>query len=393
MKIALVVPGRFHAFDLARALIRRRHAVTVFTNYPAWSAARFGLPRSCLRSHWPHGPLVRTSWWGHLRLGTPYPEPLIYTSFGRWAAHHLGQESWDVIHCWSGVSEELLQQSKGRAVTLLARGSSHIRPQAQLLQEEVARTGLPIDRPSPWLIAREEREYAMADAIVVLSQFAHDSFVAQGVSAARLRRLPLGSQTGLFRPPAEVVDARCQRLLRGEPLRVLYVGALSGRKGAWDLLAIAKGLHREGRSHLRCLGPITAEVQPLLPTLRQVAEVVPAQPQGTLPQWYAQADLFIFPTIEDGYAMVLDQAHAGALPILATTHCAAPEILREGETGWLLPVRRPEAFLERLRWCQQHREALAAMVRRIAQTARLRTWDDVGEDFERLCIAERPDGR
>ena len=51
MKIAVVVHGRFFAFELARALLARGHDVTVFTNYPRWAAARFGLPPARVRAH------------------------------------------------------------------------------------------------------------------------------------------------------------------------------------------------------------------------------------------------------------------------------------------------------------------------------------------------------
>ena len=55
MKIAIVVHGRFHAFDLARALSERGHQVTLFTNYPQWAARRFGLGKVEVRSFWAHG--------------------------------------------------------------------------------------------------------------------------------------------------------------------------------------------------------------------------------------------------------------------------------------------------------------------------------------------------
>ena len=62
MKIAIVVHGRFHAFDLAREL-SPRHDVTVFTNYPKWAARRFGLVPDQVRSFWPHGIASRAAGW------------------------------------------------------------------------------------------------------------------------------------------------------------------------------------------------------------------------------------------------------------------------------------------------------------------------------------------
>ncbi|MFQ5872901.1 MAG: hypothetical protein ACE5JL_03755, partial [Dehalococcoidia bacterium] len=55
----------------------------------------------------------------------------------------------------------------------------------------------------------------------------------------------------------------------------------------------------------------------------------------------------------------------------------------------VLPIRSPEAFVERLRWCDAHREELVAMVRRIYDDNQPRDWADVAADFEALCRAGR----
>lgn len=55
MKVAIVVQGRFFAFDLARELLKRAHEVALLTNYPAWAVEPFGVPRTAVRSLWIHG--------------------------------------------------------------------------------------------------------------------------------------------------------------------------------------------------------------------------------------------------------------------------------------------------------------------------------------------------
>jgi glycosyltransferase involved in cell wall biosynthesis len=305
--------------------------------------------------------------------------------FGRWAAAQIAKERWDVVHCWSGVAEEVLRAPlSGAPLRLIMRGSAHIRAQECLLREEAERTRTPSDCPSPWMIAREEREYALADRIVVLSSFAYESFVAAGIKCDKLQPIPLGVQTEAFRPTTEVVESRVRRILAGKRLRVLYVGALSFQKGMWDLAAMLRQLDRE-RLPFRLVGPTTAEVAELMPEIQNRAEYIHKQPQHELPESYAWGDLFIFPTIQDGFAAVLAQAHAGALPILTTTNCSGPDLIRDGETGWVLPIRSPDAFVERLRWCDAHREELAAMVRRIYDDFQPRDWSDMAADFEAFC--------
>ena len=387
MKIAVVVQGRFHAFDLVRALITRGHDVTLFTNYPKWAVKRFGLSADKVRSFWLHGLVSRLAYRVHEHVLAWEPERWLHPMFGRWAAAQLSKESWDVIHGWSGVVEEILLQERGRTLQLVMRGSAHIRAQGRILEDEERRTGCALDRPGPWISAREQREYMLADRIVVLSTFALESFKQEGYGYPKLRSLPLGANTAKFRPTLEVIEARCRRIVSGEPLRVIYTGNLSFQKGLWDAAEILRAL-RGRKFRFQFLGSAAAEVQTLKSSLSTLAEFVPRQPQHTLPEWYAASDLFMFPTIQDGFAAVLAQAHSSCLPILATTNCCAPDLIKEGETGWVLPIRSPQAFVERLLWCESHREELAQMVHGAYLNFQTRDWNDVAADFESLCVLD-----
>src|SRR5580692_9083669 len=139
MKIAIVVHGRFHAFDLAKALIKRGHKLTVFTNYPAWAARKFGLPAEVIRGFWLHGVAFRIVYKlsrSGLRFDTSrFLNPL----FGRWVARHLRKESYDVVHSFSGIACELLASRAEGAVHLVVRGSGHIAVQDALIHEEELR--------------------------------------------------------------------------------------------------------------------------------------------------------------------------------------------------------------------------------------------------------------
>ncbi|MDH6065473.1 glycosyltransferase family 4 protein [Umezakia ovalisporum] len=395
LKIAIVVHGRFYAFDLARELINQGHDVTLFTNYPKYIVEKFGIPQSHVRSFLLHGILSRLAHKLSQLLPIPSLEPFLSPLFSRWAAQnilksHLG---YDVIHVFSGVAEELLLKIKStpptsQTLTTVVRASSHIRVQKQLLAAEetransLAQTPVNIDQPSEWIIATEEREYQLADIIIVLSSFAASSFIQQGIPPEKLRTMPLGAQLSVFRPDATVITQRHQRILSGQPLKVLMVGTFSLRKGAIDWVEIAK--NAGANFQFRFVGAVASDTQFLHETALPYIEFIPKQPQSQLPQFYPQADLFIFTTIEDGYPAVLAQAQASGLPIIATTNCCAPDIIVENQTGWVVPIRSPDAFVEKLQWCDQHREELAAMARRVYQDFQPRDWTEVAQDFTKI---------
>jgi len=389
MKIAIVVHGRFYAFELARALIDRGHEVTVFTNYPKWAVQKFGLPARNVRAFRIHGILARVA----DRLGRRLPflrlESVLHPMFGRWAARNVSKRHWCLLYIFSGVAEETLRIADGGCLKTLARASAHIRAQDQLLAEEETRVGRRVERPSQWMIEREEREYALADRIIALSTFAGQTFEMYAVPKQKLSQIPLGVETRRFRPSSCALAERCRRIRHGEPLRVLTVGSLTPRKGLVDFQEVVRSLRGEP-FQFRFVGQVEPWEQKRVTSAGSV-EFIPKQFQFKLPQQYLWGDIFFFPTIEDGFAVVLAQAFASALPIVTTTNCSGPDLLREGETGWLVPVRRPDIIAERLRWCNTNREALARMVERIYGEFEPRDWNEVAQDFEHLrgnCACE-----
>jgi hypothetical protein len=186
------------------------------------------------------------------------------------------------VKCFSGVAEEVLDAPlNGETIRALVRGSTHIQTQAQLLEEEEGRAGVALDRPTAWRVTREEQEYAKAEVIFVLSEFARARFLKHGVPAEKLRLLPLGSSVARFRPTAEVIEKRCQRILSGQPLRVLNVGSFSFRKGALDIATVAEQLH--ARFEFRVVGDLPFETHRLRANLRREVEFIRRTPEDELP--------------------------------------------------------------------------------------------------------------
>lgn len=385
MKIGLGVHGRFHAFELARALLEAGHEVKVFTNYPAFVATRFGLPRQHVCGLAAHGMAVRL-------LGRLDPsrrdlrrDLWMHEWFGRWLAIRLAKSEWDVTYTWSSVSEEHFRAASRVGVRLMARGSAHIRTQAELLATEAARTGVTLEQPNPLIVAREEREYALADAVVTLSSFSRQTFLARGFPPDKVRLMVSGTRVTAFQANPTVIAERRRRIATGAPLRVLNIGTFSYRKGAHDFATIVRSLPRD-KFRFRFVGAVASEAVDLAAALVDRVEFIPRMLQSELPAQYAWADVFVFPTIEDGFPAVMAQASAAALPQLSTPNGAGIDLINEGANGWVLPIRSPDLFKKRLQWCDSHRHEFATMVDGIQSCAPPRDWREVAADFLKLAV-------
>jgi glycosyltransferase involved in cell wall biosynthesis len=378
LRAAIGVQGRFNAFDLAKALLKHRNDVTVFTNYPRWATQRFGLAGAHVRSLPAHGLLMKAA--SALPGGWSWvPDRPFHTTFGRWLARRLHESEWDVTQLWSGVAEEHLSTPRTARLRTVMRESAHIREQVTILKDERERLGVSVDLPGRWRIEREEREYAMADCVFVSSSFARDSFLRAGLPPERLALVEFGADVGAFGPRSKDVDERCRRLQSGQPIRVLNVGAASVRKGTWDFGQVARGLPR---FEFRCVGDIEPVARSLASALVGRVEFTGRVPQSTLNEHYRWADVFVFPTLEDGFAAVLAQAAAAGLPIVATTNCCAPDLLAGRPASWIVPIRRPDLIIEQLEWCDVNRDELAGAAAELPRLFKPRSWSDAAADFE-----------
>jgi glycosyltransferase involved in cell wall biosynthesis len=160
---------------------------------------------------------------------------------------------------------------------------------------------------------------------------------------------------------------------------------MSFQKGLWDLAKVVRELGTDW-FEFQFVGPQPAEARAVLAGLRGAVTLRPKQSEADLPAIYSWGDIFVFPTIQDGFPVVTAQAAAGALPVLTTTNGSGLDLIREGENGWVVPIRAPEALVSRLRWCSDSRDEVAAMVGRIYGCFRPRDWSAVAADFEAACL-------
>ncbi|MEM7774289.1 MAG: glycosyltransferase family 4 protein [Pseudomonadota bacterium] len=387
LKIDIVVHGRFHAFALARALIDMGHDVVVLTNYPKLVAERFGVPRDNIKSFLRHGLLTRMASHVSGRWPVDAHERTLHVMFGKWGARRVRADA-DIVYGFSGVMEEYLRTPRRhpRQLRVLCRGSAHIRVQNQILLEEERRVGASVERPTDWMIEREEREYELADRVSVLSSFARDSFIACGHGPSACSIEALGVDVRRFQTTPQALEERKARLLRGDRLRILTVGTFSYRKGAHDLAAVANRLAK--RMEFRFVGAELDEAAKVRNAAAESIEFVGRLPEEQLKLQYAWADIFLFPTIEDGFAAVLPQAAVAGLPIIATVNSAAPDIVRRGSTGWIVAIRDPDEICSRLDWCDHHRQDVTEMVTAAPQTVAARDWHQMGSELVALWHAD-----
>lgn len=200
-------------------------------------------------------------------------------------------------------------------------------------------------QPSPpvyW--ERWHEEVKLADRILVNSEWSRQCLLKEGIAPEKLEVVPLVYEKGAL-PVGGGASP-----VGGKRLEVLFLGQINLRKGVGRLLEAMRLLKDEAIA-LTLAGP--AEIDPSawadLPQVRWVGKV----PRSEVGRYYEAADLFILPTISDGYALTQLEALAHGLPVLASRHCG--DAVRHGENGWILEDLEPETIARAIR---QARESL-----------------------------------
>lgn len=370
-RIAVAVHGRFHGFELASELHSRGALCRLYTTYPTPVMRRF-VPQALQLSTAPALELWRRF---HRKTGLgPSPKIRLERAFARFVARRLPEaEACDVLVGWSGATLEAIEAAKRRGLkVVIERGSAHIEHQRDILAEESELTGIPFPPLDPRIVDRELAEYAAADAVAVPCDFAAGTFTKRSIPADRLIVNPYGVNIQAFAPP-EVPRPR-----REKP-RLLFVGRVGQRKGlVWLLRAFAPLAHR---AELHLVGPHDGEAQTILDREPTDGVVVRGPlPASSLPDEYRRGDVFVLPSIEEGLALVLLQAMASGLPVVATPNTGAETLITHGKQGMIVPARDPQALTDALATLFDDHELREAMGTAAAARAREGfSWNDYGQ--------------
>ncbi|MBM4268628.1 MAG: glycosyltransferase family 4 protein [Deltaproteobacteria bacterium] len=219
---------------------------------------------------------------------------------------------------------------------------------------------------SPDQIESCRREERAADRVIVASSFSRECMIRDGVPGERVVVVPYGVDLERFRP--EPV-----RDLTRRPLRALFVGQVGQRKGISYLL---EAMRRLGSHPVELT--IAGEVMGSAPGLREACServhLAGRVAERELARLFASADVFVLPSLVEGFGLVLLEAMAAGLPILATPHSAAPDLVEEGGDGFVVPVRDPDAIAERLALLASDPALLRRMKRAARAKAELFPW-------------------
>jgi len=302
-----------------------------------------------------------------------------------WAVSLMPWENPDLVYAYEDAALRTFRKAKGLGIVRVwDLPVPHHRTLEEMWREESRRWpgamgAVPPVEPE-WKIRRKDEELSLASAVFVASSFTRQSLEHAGY-AGPVSVVPYGF-------PVDAFPAR-QRAPSG-PFTVLSVGTQDLRKGTPYLLEAWKRAKLPD-SRLRLIGPMRLERR-FLDDYQDVLEHVPHLPKATLGEEYRKADLLVFPTLGDGFGLVMQEAMSSGLPVLTTPCGGGPECITDGQEGWIIPPADLDALVERLREAHGNRHRLVVMGQAARKRAEAYDWRSAGNLFVReieTCLYSR----
>ena len=287
------------------------------------------------------------------------------------------------VFAHSYSAREIFRHAKSRGwVTVLGQidpGEEHFAIVRRLADAAPQYGPAPAGPPIRYFEAWRE-ECALADHIVVNSEWSRQAVVRAGVDPQKLHVLPLAYEDA--ERPADAPHTYPKHFTAERPLRLLFVGSVSVVKGAANLLE-AMSLLAGLPVTLTLVGERAMVVPSAWENLPSV-EFTGAVPRSDIGRHYEASDALVFPSHSDGFGMAQIEARAAGLPIVASPCCG--RVVDDQVTGVILPAVSAAAIAAAIRQLLQSPAVLAQYSQRAIAT-RPPGLADLGAALARLVTA------
>jgi len=279
-------------------------------------------------------------------------------------------EKCNIFHGWNAMSLKCIRNAKEfNAITIVERASSHPITQMKLLIEEYKKFGIKIP-PNQKLLKFTSKELEECNYITIPSDFVKESFLKHGFDESKLIQIPFGVDIEKFKPVEK----------RDGTFRAIFVGTVMLRKGIQYLLEAWNELKLRDAELLVC-GAVTEEVKEIIKKYEKNKSIKILGHVKDVQSYYKISDIFVFPSIEEGSALVTYEAMACGLPVVVTFNTGA--IARDGKDGFVIPIRDVKALKEKILYLYENPEEIRRMGRSARKHVERYTWNRYGDELVR----------
>ena len=377
MKVLVSCGTKFHSDHVAYQLQRRNILLKLITSHPSIAHQRVKIKRENILFLPPIFviSLVIRKILGKLYFFQGNLEWFLCITYD-WMASLFVPTETDVSISWAWSSLKTIRAvKKNKGIAILEECGSCNKYQEDLLQEEYENLNLKyVSKTSHKIVSRELQECEEADFILCPSRHVINSFLKQGISSNKLIFIPYGVELDLFSPQPK----------NDSIFRILFVGTVGVRKGIIYLLEALKDL--EIQFECLIIGKIEPDFKDIFQTYNSFFKHIEWVKHSQLKYYYSNASIFVFPSLDEGMALVQLEAMGCGLPVICTPNSGGDSVIRDGQDGFIVPIRDPQSIKNKIEYLYQNPNELQKMSQNALLRAKEFTWERYGRELEETLL-------
>lgn len=220
-------------------------------------------------------------------------------------------------------------------------------------------------------LKKKDNELRLADHIFVASTFTAKTLKSFLGELAPVHIIPYG-----FPPVAEQKE---YEPVLDRPLKILFVGGLSQRKGISYLFKAAEEL--KDKVELTVVGQKPHQDCQILNESLTKSTWIPQLSHPEILQLMRMQDVLIFPSLFEGFGLVITEAMSQGTPVITTERTCGPDVITHGQNGWIVKAGSVESIKLQLEEILENPDCLEKIGRAAMETAKARPWSHYSREI------------
>ena len=292
--------------------------------------------------------------------------------FDYFALEQIGDKHFDIAHFYGGTFTLTVKHLHERGTKVSYTGAAHDR-------EASIAEFLKLVGNYPWAHIRDDNlwrifveGYRFADVVIAPSTKSAECLRSYGCRNVVI--IPHGANL-----PQEVEPPP-------DRFNVGYLGAIGPDKGLLYLMQAWSKLDYP-ESKLILAGSGTETLDSLIKSVCGKGLFILLGRVASPSDLYNACSVYCQPSVTEGFGIEVLEAMAHGRPVIVSEGAGASDLVEDGVTGFVVPIRSPEAIAERIDWCQQNKDMLPEMGERARKKARNYTWKEIRKRYAQLLSA------
>jgi glycosyltransferase involved in cell wall biosynthesis len=350
MKVNILVGTRFQAAQLAKILLDYKYNINIYSSSPAskWQLSR----EERYRIHFI--PLFANIFTAITKIPLPNCiREFSVTVFDFLSSIFMVRS--DILHVWSSFGLYSIKKAKKHgSIIFVEKSCPHPNFQNKLLDEEAIFLNIERKTYSDSFTQRAIEEFKLADKIVVCSTYTLNSFLENGIKREQLYNVALDANFTTKRIHDKNYDKN--------QLIVGMVGGSIIRKGFIYLLQAWKELNiSNAKLLLKTSESALMKVPKIWDMIKGDNTIEVLGYFDDMEDFYEQCDLFVLPSIDEGFGMVVFEALSCSLPVIITKNVGAGDFITDTQEGFIIDIRNAQQIKEKIEYLNNNRDVMKTM--------------------------------